>query len=685
MKKLLYAISCAAILLTGCTYDDSALWDKVDDLDSRLQDIEAVVGRLNSEVSALKTIITSSAASKAIIDVTETTAGYVITFSDGESINIKHGTDGDDGADAPIIGIRKDTDNVYYWTITTADGTEWLYYDEAGTQKIPVAGTKGDDGDKGDDGITPVLGVDTDGYWTVDYGDGPKRIKDAAGNAVPAGVTGDSLFEDIDTSNDDFVIFSLSNGETVVVPRTNARFEFVNKADITVAAGKTVELQLEIRNIKYAEAVKTPEGWSASIDLAESIATVTAPETGGAQSGLVSFMAMDNDMNVMLLGVLVELEKDWGYADPEGTFIVIEGNMTSENGTLLWFDSDMTMHENIFENANDGLEIGNVVQDMYIANDRIYLITQNGDSRGGAGRFVACDAQTMKMEYALPLSFVPENSNGTHCWPQHIAVVSDSKAYIQWSESGMEATSGIRVMDLASRTISRTDIEGTYGTFTTEGATKGRMVYSRGKLFAGTGHSVVIIDTDTDKVEKKIEFGCQVKGIAKAADNNIYVVLAREYSGTGPNAPGTFTTDTRIVGIDHEGNTVHDEYLPDDVDFPVATWSPKIQLCASFNEPYLYFTDKNEFYFSSIGRYNYETGEMTTEFVLSDDIYGYLGVHPVTEELWVTSSSTVNWTKTEIRVFDAASGEAVRSYTGGRGFAAGVDFAYRFTDEFVNR
>src|SRR5699024_2838860 len=145
---------------------------------------------------------------------------------------IRHGSDGADGDDgaagtaAPIIGVSKESDGIYYWTVTYADGTtDWLYYDETKTQKIPVTGPKGETGDQGDDGITPVMGVDAEGFWTVDYGEGPKRIIDANGNAVPAGGTaGDSLFEDIDTSDDDFVVFSLSNGEVIVVPRTRAVF-----------------------------------------------------------------------------------------------------------------------------------------------------------------------------------------------------------------------------------------------------------------------------------------------------------------------------------------------------------------------------------------------------------------------------------------------------------------------------
>lgn len=59
--------------------------------------------------------------------------------------------------------------------------------------------------------------------------------------------------------------------------------------------------------------------------------------------------------------------------------LVCEGNMTTVNGTIVYYDKNNNEYLNIFENANNKLEIGNVVQDMYMANGKIYPITQNGD------------------------------------------------------------------------------------------------------------------------------------------------------------------------------------------------------------------------------------------------------------------------------------------------------------------
>ena len=60
-------------------------------------------------------------------------------------------------------------------------------------------------------------------------------------------------------------------------------------------------------------------------------------------------------------------------------------------------DADQDRQMCIRDRANGGLEIGNVVQDMFMANGKIYLLTQNGDRMGGAGRFVVCDARTLSL------------------------------------------------------------------------------------------------------------------------------------------------------------------------------------------------------------------------------------------------------------------------------------------------
>lgn len=47
-------------------------------------------------------------------------------------------------------------------------------------------GKDGSDGENGKDGITPILGVDSEGYWTIDMGNGVQRLKDANGEDVKA-------------------------------------------------------------------------------------------------------------------------------------------------------------------------------------------------------------------------------------------------------------------------------------------------------------------------------------------------------------------------------------------------------------------------------------------------------------------------------------------------------------------
>ena len=84
------------------------------------------------------------------------------------------------GTDAPVIGVKADEDGIYYWT----SYYQRYYRMAAGcrTNKLKVTGT------------TPVMGVDSDGYWTVDTGEGAKRINGTDGKPVKAEGQGRRLF-----------------------------------------------------------------------------------------------------------------------------------------------------------------------------------------------------------------------------------------------------------------------------------------------------------------------------------------------------------------------------------------------------------------------------------------------------------------------------------------------------------
>lgn len=330
----------------------------------------------------------------------------------------------------------------------------------------------------------------------------------------------------------------------------------------------------------------------------------------------------------------------------------------------------------------------NVLQDMFIANNKIYFITQNGDQQGGLNRFVVCNSETMKAEFSDPLVFTTPKGVGT--WPQHIVITGKNKGYVQYSDNAMEKTSGICAIQFDDKSVSVTHhVTGTFGEFTVKGATKSRMIYSRGKVYAACGHSVVIIDPNNDKaVEKKIEFpGRQTKDIVKAADGNLYVALASPYEGESPNI-ATLKGNPMIVGLDHSGKIISEVELKGGIQFPIQTWSPNIGMCASFTDPYLYFRDSSEFTITTMSRYNYETKTLEYNYYKGGEtIYGILGQHPFTKELWLPTSSYVD---SKIFVMDVSGSKPeinrLYEYNTQKGASpAGIDFAYRFTPEWINK
>ncbi|MEG1621811.1 MAG: PL29 family lyase N-terminal domain-containing protein [Alistipes sp.] len=671
MKQLflrMMMLIAVSMTVVSCSYDDDALWNEIGNIKTEL-------ASLNQEVTSLQTLVDALNKGTTISKVEQTATGYTITFSDGKIITIKNGQN---GADAPVIGIKL-FEGIYYWTLTTNGTTDWLM---DGGHKIPVSGV---------DGATPKMAVDAEGYWTIDG----TRITDVNGHEVKAtgtnGTNGDSFFHAV-TDNGDTVTFVLTDGTTFTLPKNSATsFGFTlpenGKPYFVFDFGAKKTLTIKMNDISNAEIMTAPKGWNCTLNVAKKSLTVKAPAASEAAyaGGIITLVGIDKNGQTVFASADVCASVD--YTDPAGSFVICEGNMTSVNGMLVYYDKTGKEYQEVFEQANDGLEIGNVIQDMFMANGKVYLLTQNGDNLGGAGRFVVCDGRTMRMEYADPLIVKTPENKAT--WPQHIVVVSATKAYLQYSDSNMETTSGICALTLGEKSVqAAATVEGTFGKFTSVGAIKTRMVYSRGKVYAGCGHSVVIINPANDNaVEKKIPFeGRQVKGIVKGADGSIYFALAGTFTGT-IYAP-KFTAQPKIVGIDHTGTILQETEMPAGIKLPVASWSPAIGMCASFTDPYLYFVDTDAFNAGTATRYNYETKTFDKGFVSgSETIYGVMGQHPTTKKLWVGRSSYVD---SNIYIYDVTGASATEekhfAYPTQKGASpAGIDFAYRFSQEYINR
>ena len=234
MKRLftLCAIVVAVVVSSCSKFDDTDIWDKLNDHESRITALEELCKQMNTNITALQTIVEALEKNDYITNVSPVrkdgeVIGYTITFAHSDTITIYHGENGKNGADGkdgytPQIGVMKDTDGIYYWTI---DG-EWLLDGKGnkiqanGVNGIDgTDGSNGEDGTNGVDGITPRLKIEND-YWYVSYDEGATWIElgKATGDDGSDGADGNSIFTSV-TQDDEFVYFNLADGTIITLPK----------------------------------------------------------------------------------------------------------------------------------------------------------------------------------------------------------------------------------------------------------------------------------------------------------------------------------------------------------------------------------------------------------------------------------------------------------------------------------
>ena len=195
MKKLFNLIFAAGALLCAAwacgNYDDSALRNELAALQSRVTILEEQMRTTNENISGLSELVNALNGKVKVNSVTETDDGWTITFSNGKTITVSK------GGSLPI-GIKKDEDNNYYWTL---DG-DWLL-DQDGN-KIPATGS------------APQLTIEN-GYWLISY-DGGETWTQLGPATGEAGEPGDSMFQWI-AWDSSFWYFALGNGEVIRIGR----------------------------------------------------------------------------------------------------------------------------------------------------------------------------------------------------------------------------------------------------------------------------------------------------------------------------------------------------------------------------------------------------------------------------------------------------------------------------------
>ena len=312
------------LLLFSCSdkYDDSALRNDLSDLENRVTKLEELCKQMNTNISSLQKIVDALQDNLSISRVEQISDGYIIHFSDGSTATIKNGKNSED---APIIGVKKDTDGIYYWTL---DG-EWLT-DEKGN-KVKAQGTDGkdgvdgEDGTNGKDGITPQLKIEN-GRWMLSMDNGKTwtdigQATGADGTDGEDGVDGkdgtNGIFKSVTEDNDN-VYFTLEDDSVITIPKSdNSKFAIAfDTTDIAILNGgesKTISYTITDATKNTVVKAIAQDGWKVKVDATSTdkgTITITAPNPiveseilvfandGSYRTVMVSLNCMQGQINI---------------------------------------------------------------------------------------------------------------------------------------------------------------------------------------------------------------------------------------------------------------------------------------------------------------------------------------------------------------------------------------------------
>lgn len=485
------------------------------------------------------------------------------------------------------------------------------------------------------------------GYWTLNG----KRIVDANEDFIRF-KKGDStaLFKDIVVS-DDKITFILSDDSEIVVNkktetfiRFESNFQLINK-------GRPNKLKFNVSSdLQGLEVTKAPAGWSVNIHRPEKYVGVSP--SNDASFGLEEIRIEGYDANGLVYATTIKVGiKGSGFDNEQGVFILNEGNMTTENGSLIYIDGKGVIGDYIYQ-AMNGSALGNATQDLFIHNNKMYIISQNGTKNAvgtlfkNDGMLVVANSKTLKKEAAF------NDELQELSWPTHIAVLDEEHIYIR-------DNNGVHCFNSASKSL--TKIEGTAG------AAKNRMAVAGNKVFFIQNNKLSVIEKGQNKVSKSIDMGASITGIIRSADGNLFVA-------TNGN-PGKIS---KINSSNYEvikSNEVTEGSLSAGMGA-----TPSITAIGNL----LYYSGAG----TVIYRHNFETGESKRMIDAKDVVnnsnmvYNNIAVHPITGRVYMNTIKGYGWdfTINNISVFKPEGDALVleKNYEDHTRFPAGIFFPANF-------
>ena len=317
----LLCICCLSLgLLGSCKYDDSDLVERVDNLEGRLAKLEEQCKQINANINSLQIIVNALKEANHITSISNLVEngveiGYKIEFAKSDPIHIYHGKAGADGARGedgytPLIGVKKDKDGIYYWTLdgnwltdndgnkvraqgldgkdgyngkdgkdgdNGKDGKDGYNGSDGKDGKDGYNGKDGKDGYNGKNGVTPKLRI-KDGNWEVSYNNGVswETLGSATGGVVPCPIKSVEV-------KGRYVFFTLNSRDKIKIPLYNAITIKFEETTIGMKASSQIDLLYTLTGGDNVKVSAIGEGVRTSVDESAKKLTITTDVnfTGG--------------------------------------------------------------------------------------------------------------------------------------------------------------------------------------------------------------------------------------------------------------------------------------------------------------------------------------------------------------------------------------------------------------------
>ncbi len=266
MKKILGYLVAAALFAVSC--DGAAeLEQRRDDAAGRLDALNEAIDHLNAEIALLQAV----AAGSTISSVSGEGSSWEITLSNGTLVSLPKGKV--PVGDAPLLTL--DTDGC--WQVDYGNGPVAITYPGGG--KVGATGI---------DFKVPVFGVDASGFWTIslDGGNSFTQVRDINSSPVKAipDVSTEKFFSAVSFDGSTLTL-TLRDGSTYRAPVVpDFSFSIVSGGGkVLFSLGESKTFTLASTGVE-STVVFAPWGWTAWIEAG--VLNVTAPATPRASETL---------------------------------------------------------------------------------------------------------------------------------------------------------------------------------------------------------------------------------------------------------------------------------------------------------------------------------------------------------------------------------------------------------------